>query len=65
MTTTATIETRTAEILEALKDLLPYVGTLTENKFLFPDVLKGCAIASPEAVQHAICASSRKTIKPS
>ena len=59
MTTTA-IETRTAEILNALETLRPYVGTLTENKFLFPDVLKGCAIASPEAVQHAICASSRR-----
>lgn len=58
--TTTTIETRTAEILEALKDLRPYVGTLEKNKFLFPDVLKGCAIASPEAVQHAICASSRR-----
>ena len=59
MTTTA-IETRTAEILNALETLRPYVGSLTENKFLFPDVLKGCAIASPEAVQHAICASSRR-----
>lgn len=59
MTTTA-IETRTAAILEALKDLRPYVGTLEKNRFLFPDVLKGCAIASPEAVQHAICASSRR-----
>ena len=60
MTTATTIETRTAAILEALETLRPYVGTLTENKFLFPDVLKGCAIATPEAVQHAICASSRR-----
>lgn len=58
--TTATIEARTAEILNALEALRPYVGTLTENKFLFPDVLKDCYIASPEAVQHAICASSRR-----
>ena len=55
MTTTA-IETRTAAILEALKDLYPSVETLTEG--MLPDVLKGCAIASPEAVQHAIYASS-------
>lgn len=60
MTTTATIEARTAEILNALETLRPYVGTLTENKFLFPDVLKDCAIASPETVQHAIYASSRR-----
>lgn len=59
MTTTA-IETRTAAILEALEALRPYVGTLTKNKFLFPDVLKACYIASPEAVQHAIYASSRR-----
>ena len=59
MTTTA-IETRTAEILNALEALRPYVGTLEKNKFLFPDVLKTCYIASPEAVQHAICASSRR-----
>lgn len=58
--TTTTIEARTAEILNALETLRPYVGTLTENKFLFPDVLKACYIASPEAVQHAICASSRR-----
>lgn len=58
--TTTTIETRTAEILEALKDLRPYVGTLEKNKFLFPDVLKACYIASPETVQHAIYASSRR-----
>ena len=59
MTTTA-IETRTAEILNALETLRPYVGALAKNKFLFPDVLKDCYIASPEAVQHAICASSRR-----
>lgn len=58
--TTTTIEARTAAIIEALETLRPYVGTLTENKFLFPDVLKACYIASPEAVQHAICASSRR-----
>lgn len=60
MTTANTIETRTAEILNALEALRPYVGTLEKNKFLFPDVLKTCYIASPEAVQHAICASSRR-----
>lgn len=58
--TTNAIETRTAEILNALETLRPYVGTLEKNKFLFPDVLKACYIASPEAVQHAICASSRR-----
>lgn len=60
MTTTATIEARTAAITEAIEALRPYVGTLTENKFLFPDVLKDCAIATPASVQHAICASSRR-----
>lgn len=58
--TTTTIEARTAAITEALKDLRPYVGTLKKNKFLFPEALKACYIASPEAVQHAICASSRR-----
>lgn len=51
------IERRTAAILEALKDLYPSVDTLTEG--MLPEALKGCAIASPEAVQHAIYASSR------
>ena len=60
MTTATTIETRTSEILNALEALRPYVGALAKNKFLFPDVLKGCYIASPEAVQHAIYASSRR-----
>lgn len=58
--TTTTIEARTAAITETLEALRPYVGTLEKNKFLFPDVLKACYIASPEAVQHAICASSRR-----
>ena len=57
---TTTIETRTAEILNAIETLRPYVGAIEKNKFLFPDVLKACYIASPEAVQHAICASSRR-----
>ncbi len=52
----ADIETRTAAILEALKDLYPSVDTLTEG--MLPDVLKDCYIASPETVQHAIYASS-------
>lgn len=58
--TTTTIEARTAEILNALETMRPYVGTLEKNKFLFPEVLKACYIASPEAVQHAIYASSRR-----
>lgn len=58
--TTATIETRTAEILNALETLRPYVSALEKNNFLFPDVLKGCYIASPASVQHAIYASSRR-----
>ena len=53
----ADIETRTAAILEALKDLYPSVDTLTED--MFPEVLKACYIASPEAVRNAIYASSR------
>lgn len=57
MTATA-IETRTLAILEALEDLYPSVDTLTEG--MLPDVLKACYIASPEAVQSAICASSRR-----
>lgn len=55
---TTTIEARTAAILEALKDLYPSVAPLTED--MLPEALKGCAIASPEAVQHAIYASSRR-----
>lgn len=58
--TTTTIEARTAAITEALEALRPYVGALEKNQFLFPDVLKACYIAGPEAVQHAICASSRR-----
>lgn len=58
--TTTTIEARTAAILEALEALRPYVSALEKNKFLFPEVLKACYIASPEAVQHAIYASSRR-----
>lgn len=56
--TTTTIEARTAAITEALEALRHSVDTLTEN--MFPAVLKDCAIASPEAVQHAIYASSRR-----
>ena len=55
---TTTIETRTAEILNALEALRPYVGTLTED--MFPEVLKACAIATPASVQSAIYASSRR-----
>ena len=57
MTTTA-IETRTAEILNALETLRHSVDTLTEN--MFPAVLKDCAIAIPASVQSAIYASSRR-----
>ena len=64
MTTATTIETRTSEILEALEALRPsadtIVDTLTED--MLPAPLKDCAIASPEAVQHAISASSRRLI---
>lgn len=56
--TTNAIETRTAEILNALEALRPSVDTLTEG--MLPDVLKACYIASPEAVQSAIYASSRR-----
>ena len=55
---TTTIEARTAAILEALNDLCPSVGTLTEG--MLPEVLKDCAIASPASVQSAIYASSRR-----
>ena len=56
--TTNAIETRTAEILNALETLRPSADTLTED--MFPEVLKACYIANPEAVQHAIYASSRR-----
>ena len=56
--TTSAIETRTAEILNTLEILRPYVDTLTEN--MFPAVLKDCAIAIPASVQSAIYASSRR-----
>ena len=56
--TTTTIEARTAEILNALEALRPYVGTLTED--MFPEVLKACYIATPASVQSAIYASSRR-----
>lgn len=58
--TTSAIETRTAAILNALETLRPYVSAIEKNKFLFPEVLKGCYIARPKAVQHAIYASSRR-----
>ena len=54
---TTTIEARTAEILNALEALRPYVGTLTED--MLPAGLKACAIATPASVQSAIYASSR------
>lgn len=58
MTTTTAIETRTAEILEALEALRPSADTLTED--MFPEVLKDCAIATPESIQNALYASGRR-----
>lgn len=45
MTTTTAIETRTAEILEALEALRPSADTLTED--MFPEVLKGLRYRHP------------------
>lgn len=56
--TTTTIEARTAEILEALEALRPSADTLTED--MLPEVLKDCAIATPEAIRNAIYASGRR-----
>lgn len=53
-----TIETRTAAILEALKDLRPYVDTLTEN--MLPEVLQNSAIAGVEAVRNALSVAGRR-----
>ena len=62
MTTATTIETRTSEILEALEALRPSADTIADTltEDMLPAPLKDCYIASPEAVQHAICASSRR-----
>lgn len=57
MTTTA-IETRTAEILNALETLRHSVDTLTED--MLPAPLKDCAIATPESIQNALYASGRR-----
>lgn len=57
-TSTATIEARTAEILEALEALRTYVDTLTED--MLPAPLKDCAIATPESIQNALYASGRR-----
>jgi hypothetical protein len=61
MTTTA-IETRTAEILNALEALRPYVGTLVDTltEDMLPAPLKDCAIATPESIQNALYASGRR-----
>jgi hypothetical protein len=56
--TTNAIETRTAEILNALETLRPSADTLTED--MFPEVLKDCAIATPESIQNALYASGRR-----
>lgn len=57
MTTTA-IETRTAEILNAIETLRHSVDTLTED--MLPAPLKDCAIATPESIQNALYASGRR-----
>lgn len=60
--TTSAIETRTAEILEALEALRPsadtIVDTLTED--MLPAPMKDCAIATPESIQNALYASGRR-----
>lgn len=58
MTTATTIETRTAEILNALETLRHSVDTLTED--MLPAPLKDCAIATPESIQNALYASGRR-----
>lgn len=61
MTTTA-IETRTAEILEALEALRPSADTLADTltEDMLPAPLKDCAIATPESIQNALYASGRR-----
>lgn len=56
--TTATIETRTSEILNALETMRPSADTLTED--MLPAPLKDCAIATPESIQNALYASGRR-----
>lgn len=62
MTTTATIETRTAEILNALEALRPSADTLADTltEDMLPAPLKDCAIATPESIQNALYASGRR-----
>lgn len=62
MTTATTIETRTAEILEALEALRPSADTIADTltEDMLPAPLKDCAIAIPASVQSAIYASSRR-----
>lgn len=57
MTTTA-IETRTAEILNALEALRPSADTITED--MLPAPLKDCAIATPDSIRNALYASGRR-----
>lgn len=61
MTTTA-IETRTAEILEALEALRPSADTIADplTEDMLPAPLKDCAIATPESIQNALYASGRR-----
>lgn len=61
MTTTA-IETRTAEILEALEALRPSADTLADTltEDMLPAPLNDCAIATPESIQNALYASGRR-----
>lgn len=61
-TSTATIETRTAEILEALEALRPSADTLADTltEDMLPASLKDCAIAAPASIQNALYASGRR-----
>lgn len=62
MTTATTIETRTAEILEALEALRPSADTIADTltEDMLPAPLKDCAIATPESIQNALYASGRR-----
>lgn len=61
-TATATIEARTAEILNALEALRPSADTIADTltEDMLPAPLKDCAIATPESIQNALYASGRR-----
>lgn len=61
-TATATIEARTAEILEALEALRPSADTIADTltEDMLPAPLKDCAIATPGSIQNALYASGRR-----